>query len=127
MIDKEQIVKYFESIENEKFIYDDKPAKFSWSCNYNDNGGTIYYYNCTFTGGTRIGNYTGSHTIITAPDNEIDTLIKNAIEMGVEVVACSMSMDLMGIKKEELLAGVKFAGVATYLGATDDSGLNLFI
>ena len=59
--------------------------------------------------------------------DDIDTLIKNAIEMGVEVVACSMSMDLMGIKKEELLAGVKFAGVATYLGATDDSGLNLFI
>ena len=37
MIVKEQIVQYFKSIENEKFIYDDKPAKFSWSCNDNDN------------------------------------------------------------------------------------------
>ena len=49
----------------------------TYSCNYNDYGGTIYYQNCTFTGGTRIGNYSGSHTITTAPDNEIDTLIKN--------------------------------------------------
>ena len=48
MIDKEQIVKYFESIENEKFIYDDKPAKFSWSCNDNDNEhGVMGGYNVT--------------------------------------------------------------------------------
>jgi len=47
--------------------------------------------------------------------------------MGVNVVACSMSMDLMGIKKEELLDGVEIAGVASYLSSTEDAGVNLFI
>jgi CoA-disulfide reductase len=59
--------------------------------------------------------------------DDIDTLIKTAIDMGVNVVACAMSMDLMGIKKEELIDGVEIAGVASYLGAADESGLNLFI
>ncbi|MGL4106751.1 CoA-disulfide reductase [Clostridium sp. LP20] len=63
-------------------------------------------------------------------DNNVDSLevlIANAIEMGVNVVACSMSMDLMGIKKEEFIDGVEIGGVASYLGATEDSNLNLFI
>ena len=62
--------------------------------------------------------------------NNVDTLeqlIENAIKMNVKVVACAMSMDLMGIKKEELIDGVEVAGVASYLGAADESGLNLFI
>ena len=59
--------------------------------------------------------------------DDIDTLINNAINMGVKLVACSMSMDLMGIKKEELIDGVDLGGVAAYLGAAEDSGLNLFI
>ena len=59
--------------------------------------------------------------------DDIETLITNAINMGVRVVACAMSMDLMGIKKEEFINGVEIAGVASYLGAADDSGLNLFI
>ncbi|PRR82639.1 CoA-disulfide reductase [Clostridium vincentii] len=59
--------------------------------------------------------------------DSLETLIKNAIGMGVKVVACAMSMDLMGIKKEEFIEGVEIGGVASYLGATEDSGLNLFI
>ncbi|MGL4740693.1 MAG: CoA-disulfide reductase [Sarcina sp.] len=62
--------------------------------------------------------------------NNVDSLeemMKNAINMGVNLVACSMSMDLMGIKEEELIDGVEIAGVATYLGKTENSGLNLFI
>lgn len=59
--------------------------------------------------------------------DDLDTLIKNAQNLGVELVACAMSMDLMGIKKEELIDHVEIAGVATYLGKTEDSGLNLFI
>ena len=59
--------------------------------------------------------------------DSLETLIKNAIGMGVHVVACAMSMDLMGIKKEEFIEGVEIGGVASYLGATEDSGLNLFI
>jgi len=59
--------------------------------------------------------------------DSLETLIKNAIGMGVHVVACAMSMDLMGIKKEEFIEGVEIGGVASYLGATEDAGLNLFI
>jgi len=59
--------------------------------------------------------------------DSLDTLITNALNMGVKVVACSMSMDLMGIKKEELLDGVEIAGVASYLSSTEDAGVNLFI
>jgi len=59
--------------------------------------------------------------------DDIETLINNALSMGVKVVACSMSMDLMGIKQEEFIDGVDIGGVASYLAATDDSGLNLFI
>jgi CoA-disulfide reductase len=59
--------------------------------------------------------------------DDLETLIENAIKMGVNVVACSMSMELMGIKKEEFIDGVEIGGVASYLGATEDAGLNLFI
>jgi NADPH-dependent 2,4-dienoyl-CoA reductase/sulfur reductase-like enzyme/peroxiredoxin family protein/TusA-related sulfurtransferase/rhodanese-related sulfurtransferase len=59
--------------------------------------------------------------------DSLETLIKNAIDMGVNVVACSMSMELMGIKKEEFIDGVEIGGVASYLGAANDSRLNLFI
>lgn len=57
----------------------------------------------------------------------LDQLIENAIKLNVKLVACAMSMDLMGIKKDELIDGVEIAGVASYLGAADESGLNLFI
>ncbi|WP_300381683.1 CoA-disulfide reductase [Clostridium sp.] len=59
--------------------------------------------------------------------DSIEVLMKNAIDMGVHLVACTMSMDLMGVKKEEMIDGVEFGGVASYLGAAEDSGLNLFI
>ncbi|HSQ89486.1 CoA-disulfide reductase [Romboutsia sp.] len=59
--------------------------------------------------------------------DDLDTLMKNAIDMGVKVVACAMSMDLMGIKAEEFIDGVEIGGVASYLASTEDSGLNLFI
>lgn len=59
--------------------------------------------------------------------DDLETLIENAINMGVKIVACSMSMELMGIKQEEFIEGVEIGGVASYLGAAEDSGLNLFI
>lgn len=59
--------------------------------------------------------------------DDLETLITNAIKMGVNVVACTMSMELMGIKKEEFFDDVELGGVASYLGAAEDSGLNLFI
>ena len=59
--------------------------------------------------------------------DSLETLMKNAQEAGVKLVACGMSMDLMGIAKEELIDGVEIGGVAAYLGDAEDSGLNLFI
>lgn len=57
----------------------------------------------------------------------LDNLMKSAMDNGVKFVACTMSMDIMGIKEEELIDGVDFGGVAAYLGAADDASHNLFI
>ena len=46
---------------------------------------------------------------------------------GVRLVACTMSMDVMGITKEELIDGVELAGVASYLGDAEVSNVNLFV
>lgn len=59
--------------------------------------------------------------------NSLEELIKSAIDSGVEIVACSMSMDVMGLKQEELIEGVKISGVGYYLGEAEDSNVNLFI
>ncbi|MDT8716279.1 DsrE/DsrF/DrsH-like family protein [Clostridium sp. 19966] len=59
--------------------------------------------------------------------SSLEELIKTAIDNGVEIVACSMSMDVMGLKKEELIDGVKIGGVGYYLGEAEDSNVNLFI
>jgi NADPH-dependent 2,4-dienoyl-CoA reductase/sulfur reductase-like enzyme/peroxiredoxin family protein/rhodanese-related sulfurtransferase/TusA-related sulfurtransferase len=59
--------------------------------------------------------------------SSLEDLIKSAIDTGVEVVACSMSMDVMGITKEELISGVKIGGVGYYLGEAENSNVNLFI
>jgi peroxiredoxin family protein len=54
-------------------------------------------------------------------------LLDAAVEQGVKLVACTMTMDLLGFKKEELLDGVEYAGVAAYLGEADEANVNLFI
>lgn len=63
-------------------------------------------------------------------DKNIDSLedmMKKAMENGVRLIACSMSMDVMGIRKEELIDGVEIGGVGTYLGDAEESNVNLFI
>ncbi|MDE0564123.1 CoA-disulfide reductase [Exiguobacterium sp. B2(2022)] len=57
----------------------------------------------------------------------VEEMIKSAQEAGVKMVACTMSMDVMGIKEEELIEGVDLGGVAAYLGAAEGGNLNLFI
>ncbi len=54
-------------------------------------------------------------------------LIRSAQNAGVKLVVCSMSMDLMGIKREELIDGVEEGGVATYLDKAESGNVNLFI
>ena len=46
---------------------------------------------------------------------------------GVEFIACQMTMDMMGISKEELIDGVNVGGVATYMQRAEQSNVNLFI
>lgn len=57
----------------------------------------------------------------------LDELIDSAREQGVKLVACTLSMDILGFKKEELLDGIEYAGVASYLGEADEANVNLFI
>lgn len=57
----------------------------------------------------------------------LEELIAQAQEHGVRIVACQMSMDIMGISKEELLGGVELGGVATFLGSGETSDMSLFI
>jgi len=57
----------------------------------------------------------------------LSRLIEEARNNHIKFVACSMSMDIMGIKKEELIDGVEIGGVATYLEKADLSNYNLFI
>ncbi|MDF2510932.1 MAG: pyridine nucleotide-disulfide oxidoreductase [Herbinix sp.] len=59
--------------------------------------------------------------------SSLEELIQAAIDSGIEIVACQMSMDVMGLKKEELIDGVKIGGVGYYLGEAEDSNVNLFI
>lgn len=59
--------------------------------------------------------------------SSLEELIQSAIDSGIEIVACQMSMDVMGIKQEELIDGVKIGGVGYYLGEAEDSNVNLFI
>ncbi len=57
----------------------------------------------------------------------LEELLRSAMDSGVRIIACQMSMDIMGIKQEELIDGVEIAGVATFLGAAEQSDTNLFI
>jgi NADPH-dependent 2,4-dienoyl-CoA reductase/sulfur reductase-like enzyme/peroxiredoxin family protein/rhodanese-related sulfurtransferase/TusA-related sulfurtransferase len=59
--------------------------------------------------------------------SSLESLIGQARMMGIRLVACQMSMDVMGIKKEELLDGVEIGGVASYLAAAEEGNVNLFI
>lgn len=57
----------------------------------------------------------------------LEEMIRSAREAGVEIIACQMSMDLMGIRKEELMDGVEVGGVAAYMERAESAGVNLFI
>jgi CoA-disulfide reductase len=59
--------------------------------------------------------------------DSLEALIKHAQNNGVRMVACTMSMDVMGIKEEELLDGIEYAGVATFLSSAEKSDASLFI
>ena len=59
--------------------------------------------------------------------DSLEQLREAAVNNGVEFIACQMSMDVMGVTREELLDNVTIGGVATYMNRTDTANLNLFI
>lgn len=59
--------------------------------------------------------------------DSLESLRAQALEQGVEFIACQMSMDMMGIHREELLDEVTVGGVATYMERADRANVNLFI
>jgi len=59
--------------------------------------------------------------------DSLPQLIDSARQAGVKLVACAMSMDVMGLKREELIDGIEVGGVATFLGESDEAGMTLFI
>lgn len=59
--------------------------------------------------------------------DSLESLMKQAVENGIEMIACTMSMDVMGVKEEELLDNVTLGGVATYLERAEEANVNLFI
>jgi len=59
--------------------------------------------------------------------SSLPELIQSALDNGVRVQACQMSMDLMGIRKEELIDGIETVGVATFIHASDESNATIFV
>ena len=57
----------------------------------------------------------------------LSELIQQAQDSGVKFIACNMSMDVMGIKEEELIDGVEISGVAKYISESNNANSNLFI
>lgn len=62
------------------------------------------------------------HNAMTLPQ-----LIEMAQEQDIKMVACTMTMDLLGLDKLELLDDIEYAGVAAYLGDAENGNVNLFI
>ena len=59
--------------------------------------------------------------------DSLETLRRQAIDNGVEFIACQMSMEVMGVQREELLDNVTVGGVATYMERAGKANVNLFI
>ncbi len=59
--------------------------------------------------------------------DSLESLRQQAIDNGVEFIACQMSMDVMGVSREELLDNVTIGGVATYMERAGRADMNLFI
>ncbi|MDX8359187.1 MULTISPECIES: DsrE/DsrF/DrsH-like family protein [Bacillaceae] len=69
-----------------------------------------------------IKNIIKKHNAVPVPQ-----LIDMAKEQEIKLVACQMTVDLLGLKKEEIIDGVEFAGVGAYLADAEDGNVNLFI
>ena len=59
--------------------------------------------------------------------DDIDLMIQKSLDLGVKFITCTMSMELMEIKKEELIDGIEYAGVRAYISTNENVGTTLFI
>ena len=59
--------------------------------------------------------------------HSLEELMEDAVSHGVRLIACQMSMDIMGLHREELIDGVEFGGVTTFLASCERSDMSLFI
>lgn len=59
--------------------------------------------------------------------DRLEEMMESAMKAGVRITACQMSMDLMGIDREELIDGIEHGGVASYLESAGTAGINLFV
>ena len=67
------------------------------------------------------------HVMKTKNVESLPDLMAAAQKSGVKLVACTMSMEVMGIKQEELIDGVEFGGVAAFLGESNEANMTLFV
>lgn len=74
-----------------------------------------------------LGTLMMKHVMKTKNVSTLQELISQAKNQGVKFIACQMSMDIMGIKKEELIDGIEIGGVASYINAAEQADMNLFI
>lgn len=56
---------------------------------------------------------------------KLSELLEVAIEGGVRMIACQMTMDVMGIKKEDLIDGIEIGGAATFLNYASENAISL--
>ena len=74
-----------------------------------------------------IGDRMMRHLIHRQGIHSLESLRQQAIDSGVEFIACQMSMDVMGVKREELLDEATVGGVATYMERAEGANVNLFV
>jgi peroxiredoxin family protein len=57
----------------------------------------------------------------------IQDLLQECLDLGVKFIACQMTLDVMGIKAEDLIEGVEIGGAATFINFANDAHITLFI
>ena len=74
-----------------------------------------------------LGTMMMKHVMKSKNVSSLKELIEEAQKQGIKFIACQMSMDVMGIKQEELIDGVEIGGVAKYIAESNNANSNLFI
>jgi peroxiredoxin family protein len=74
-----------------------------------------------------VGRRLMKHVMKSKNISSVEEMLEQARKLGVRIIACNMSMDIMGIRKEELIEGVEVGGVATFLASAEKSDTTLFI